>query len=58
MVDWTLAGVFIAGGMVGSAIGTAAARRLANTTGRLTSVFAILIFIVAAYMLWRGSTHS
>jgi hypothetical protein len=55
LVDWPLAGVFIAGGVMGSMIGTTAAKRLANTAGRLTSIFAILIFLVAAYMLWRGS---
>ena len=55
LIDWPLAGVFIAGGVMGSMIGTRAAKRLANTAGRLTSVFAILIFIVAAYMLWRGN---
>jgi uncharacterized membrane protein YfcA len=40
---------------MGSTIGTTAAKRLAGTAGRLTSVFAMLIFLVAAYMLWRGS---
>jgi uncharacterized membrane protein YfcA len=55
LVDWPLAGVFIAGGVMGSTIGTTAAKRLAGTAGRLISVFAILIFLVAAYMLWRGS---
>jgi uncharacterized membrane protein YfcA len=55
LVDWPLAGVFIVGGVMGSMIGTTAAKRLAGTAGRLTSVFAILIFLVAAYMLWRGS---
>lgn len=55
LVDWPLAGVFIAGGVMGSTIGTTAAKRLAGTAGRLTSVFAMLIFLVAAYMLWRGS---
>ena len=51
LVDWPLAFVFIAGGVVGSLIGTKIARRLAGTTGLLTTVFAALIFVVAAYML-------
>lgn len=53
MVDWPLAGVFIAGGIAGGLAGTASARRLSGT-GALTSVFAGLIFLVAAYMLWRS----
>ena len=55
LVDWPLAGVFIAGGVAGSLFGTMTARRLAGTTGRLTTVFATLILLVAAYMLWRCS---
>lgn len=55
LVDWPLAGVFIAGGAMGSLIGARVAKRLAGTAGRLTTVFAIVILIVAAYMLWRGS---
>ena len=55
LVDWPLAGVFIAAGAIGSLIGARAAKRLAGTAGRLTTVFAIVILIVAAYMLWRGS---
>ena len=49
-----LAGVFIAGGVMGSLIGATAAKRLAGTTGHLTTVFAVVIFAVAAYMLWHG----
>ncbi len=55
MVDWPLAFVFIAGGVVGSLVGTRIAKRLAGTTGLLTTVFAVLIFVVAAYMLWRSA---
>lgn len=53
LVDWPLAAVFILGGVVGGYGGTWLARRLSGT-GTLTSVFAILIFAVAAYMLWRS----
>ena len=55
LVDWTLAAVFIGGGTVGSLVGTRAAKRLA-TGGQLTTVFAALIFLVAAYMLWKSAT--
>ncbi len=54
LVHWPLAGLFIAGGAVGSLGGTLAARRLAASRGRLTTAFAILIFVVAAYVLVRS----
>ncbi|MBS0478418.1 MAG: sulfite exporter TauE/SafE family protein [Proteobacteria bacterium] len=52
-VDWPLAGIFIAGGIVGGFGGTTLAKRLSGT-GTLTTVFAVLIFVVAGYMLWRS----
>ena len=55
-VDWPLAFVFIAGGVIGSLIGTRVAKRMASTTGQLTTIFAVMIFIVAAYMLWKSYT--
>lgn len=53
LVDWVLAGVFVAGGLLGSMLGTRAAGLL-SSKGRLTEVFAGLIFVVAAYMLWKS----
>lgn len=53
LVDWPLAGLFIAGGFLGSSGGSKAARYLAGK-GHLASIFATLIFLVAAYMLWRS----
>lgn len=53
-VDWPLAALFIAGGVLGGFLGTRAARRLAGQTGALTTVFAALIFVVAGYMILRG----
>lgn len=53
LVDWMLAGLFILGGLAGSFAGMRAASGL-SSKGQLTSVFAMLIFIVAAYMLWRS----
>lgn len=55
LIDWTLAAVFVGGGIVGSLAGTRAAKRL-SAGGQLTSVFATLIFVVAAYMLWKSAT--
>lgn len=54
LVDWLLAGVFIVGGVLGGILGARAAQRLSGTQGRLTTVFAILIFAVAAYMIWKS----
>jgi hypothetical protein len=53
LIDWPLALVFFGGGLVGSHVGTQLARRLSLSAGRLPIVFAVLIFIVAAYMIWR-----
>jgi uncharacterized membrane protein YfcA len=53
LVDWLLAGVFIAGGLIGSMLGTRLARNL-SSKGVLSQVFAGLIFVVAAYMLWKS----
>ncbi len=55
LIDWPLAAVFVGGGIVGSVVGGAASRLLAQKTAALKTVFAVLIFIVAAYMLWQSS---
>jgi uncharacterized membrane protein YfcA len=55
LIDWTLAGVFIAGGAIGSLAGVSVARRLSGAN-RLGTVFALLIFLVAGYMLWKSGT--
>lgn len=55
LVDWVLAGVFIIGGVMGGILGARLAKRLSGTQGRLTIVFAGLIFAVAAYMLWKSA---
>ena len=54
LIDWPLAAVFVAGGIIGSLAGTVAAKRL-SAGGHLNSVFAALIFLVAAYMLWKSA---
>lgn len=55
LVDWPLAFVFIGGGALGSFAGTKVAKRLSGTTGLLNTVFAGLIFVVAAYTLWQSA---
>lgn len=55
LVDWLLAAAFIAGGILGGVAGARLAKRLSGTHGRLTTIFAALIFVVAAYMLWMSA---
>ena len=55
LVDWLLAFSFIGGGILGSYFGARIAKRLSGAQGRLTTIFAILLFAVAAYMLWRSA---
>lgn len=54
LIDWPLALLFIGGGLVGSFAGTALASKLSGT-GKLGTVFAIIIFVVAGYMLWQSA---
>ena len=53
-VDWLLAAVFVAGGIAGGLGGVTLAHRLAARRGSLNIVFASLIFVVAAYVLYRS----
>ena len=54
LVDWSLAAVFILGGIAGSMAGTRAATELSNIKGRLSTIFALIVLLVAAYMLFRA----
>jgi uncharacterized membrane protein YfcA len=54
LVDWTLAAVFVGGGVLGSLLGARAAHGLSRRRGLLTRVFAGLIILVAAYVLARS----
>lgn len=54
LVDWSIAGLFIAGGVAGGAVGLNVAQGLAARRGLLNRLFAALLFATAAYMLWRG----
>jgi hypothetical protein len=53
-VDWPLAALFIAGGVLGGLLGARSANSLAGRKGALNTVFAALIFAVAIYMLVRS----
>jgi uncharacterized membrane protein YfcA len=54
LVEWRIALLFIAGGIVGGLIGTRFAGRLAARRGVLQKVFAGLVFVVAIYVLYRS----
>src|SRR6201996_359697 len=54
LISWQLAGLFIAGGVVGGLIGTKSARSLSMRRGALNIVFAAAIVAVAIYMLVRN----
>jgi uncharacterized membrane protein YfcA len=54
-IDWRIAGEFIVGGIAGGLVGLAFARRLASRKGALNRVFAGVVLVVAAYVLWRSS---
>ena len=54
LIDWRVAALFVAGGIIGGLLGAALSSRLARYKGALTRVFAGVVFVVAAYMLWRS----
>jgi uncharacterized membrane protein YfcA len=58
LISWGLAGLFIAGGIVGGLLGTRSARHLSARRGALNFVFATVIIAVALYMLARTLSFS
>ena len=54
LVDWRIAGEFIAGGIAGGLGGLALAQRLATQRGMLNRLFAVFVLVVAGYVLWRS----
>ena len=54
LVDWQVAAEYIGGGIVGGMIGMRLCNHLAPRKAALNKVFAGLIFVVAAYMLYRN----
>jgi len=55
LVDWPVASEFIAGGIVGGVGGMLLATRLSAHKQTLNRIFAGLILVVAAYVLYRSS---
>ncbi len=54
LVDWTLAALLVGGGAVGSFAGSRLSTILAQKKRMLTLLFAGLVLIVGASILWRG----
>ena len=57
LVSWSLAGLFVLGGIAGGLAGTRSARLLSERRGALNIVFAAIIIAVALYMLARNITY-
>lgn len=53
-VDWPLAAIFMAGGLLGGVLGAATACRLASSRGALNLAFACVVCAVALYTAWRS----
>lgn len=54
LVDWRIAALFVAGGVVGGVAGTVLAKRLATQKSLLTRVFATIVAVVGLYVVVRG----
>ena len=54
LVDWPLAGVFVAGGFLGGILGSRLATMLARQRRVLTVAFSVLVMSVGTYILVRG----
>lgn len=54
LIDWWLAAEFIGGGIIGGVFGMMLATRLSAYNNILNRIFATIIFIVAAYILYRN----
>lgn len=57
-IAWSVAVEFIVGGAAGGWVGTRAAIRLAPKKRMLSTIFAVVIFAVAAYMLVMSATST
>ncbi|MFZ0486215.1 MAG: sulfite exporter TauE/SafE family protein [Arenicellales bacterium] len=55
MVDWRVACFFILGGVLGGLAGTKLAGRLSGRRGALTRIFAVVVLVVAGFILWRSA---
>jgi uncharacterized membrane protein YfcA len=56
LIDWKTAAEFLAGGILGGVLGMLLATRLSAQKDTLNRVFAAIIFVVAAYVLYRSGS--
>ncbi|MBS0332753.1 MAG: sulfite exporter TauE/SafE family protein [Proteobacteria bacterium] len=54
LVDWPVAGLFVAGGIAGGALGVRGAGFLAARALAARRMFAAFVLVVAAYVAWRA----
>ena len=54
LVDWGIAGIFVAGGLAGGIAGTRLSHRLAARKRTLSIVFAVIVICVGVYVAWQG----
>ena len=55
LIDWPVAAEYLAGGLAGGLLGMALASGLAPRKAALNRIFASLVFVVAAYVLYRSA---
>ena len=58
LVDWTLAGLFVAGGALGGLAGIALAKRLSGHKSALSRAFAAIVIAVGIYVVAKSLTAS
>jgi uncharacterized protein len=54
LVDWRLAGIFLAGGVIGGLVGGRALVRLSRKKRVLSIIFAVVVAAVGFYVVYRG----
>ena len=54
LVDWRIAGLFVAGGVVGGIAGTFTGKKLGSAKGTLSMIFAIFVILIGIYVTWKG----
>lgn len=54
LVDWRLAALFLAGGVVGGLVGGRLVVRLAKEKRALSLIFAVIVAAVGCYVVYRG----
>ena len=55
LIDWAIAAEFISGGVIGGVGGMLLATRLSTKRNLLNRIFAVLIIVVAFYVLYKSS---